>query len=52
MLGVILSILIIFFGIFLKITQIPSLQSSKKMSWLFIALGIFSLAGKIVLHYI
>jgi len=49
MFGLALSALILVFGIFLKITNNPGFASSKRFSWLFIALGIITLIGKIII---
>ncbi|WP_312421477.1 hypothetical protein [Epilithonimonas sp.] len=51
MFGLALSILILVFGIFLRITDNRGFASSKRFSWLFIALGIITLIGKIVILY-
>ncbi len=49
MIGLALSIFILIFGIFLKTTNNPGFASSKRFSWLFIALGIITLVGKIII---
>lgn len=51
MFGIILSIAIFIFGIFLKTTNNPGFASSKKFSWLFIAIGAVTLIGKLVIMY-
>ena len=52
MIGIILSIGIIIFGLFLKTTKNPDFQNSKKFSWLFLILGIITLVGKLTLLYL
>ncbi len=51
MIGIILAILILVFGIFLKTTKDPKLSTSKKYSWMFIIVGIISLIGKLLIMY-
>lgn len=51
MVGIILALGILFFGIFLKTTTNPGFASSKKFSWMFIAIGIFTLIGKLFIMY-
>lgn len=51
MIGIILAIAILIFGIFLKSTNDPKLESFKKFSWMFIIIGILTLAGKLVIMY-
>ena len=51
MFQVILSVVFIVFGIFLKNTTNPGFQSSKRMSIFLILLGIFSLIGSILLLF-
>ncbi|SFI15225.1 hypothetical protein [Halpernia frigidisoli] len=52
MFGIILAVVILIFGIFLKITKEPEFQNSKKFAWLFILLGIITLAGKLTLLFL
>ena len=51
MFQIFLGLLILVFGIFLKITQDPGFAKSKKFSWMFIAIGILSIVGKLLLMY-
>ncbi|MGA9213054.1 hypothetical protein [Kaistella sp.] len=51
MFGIILSILIAIFGVFLKTTKDPGFAKSKKFAWLFIAIGVLSLVGKLIIMY-
>lgn len=46
-----LGVLLLIFGIFLKTTKYLGFAKSKKFSWLFIAIGILSLIGKLVIMY-
>lgn len=49
MFGLGLSIFILAFGIFLKVTKNPGFAPSKRFAWFFIILGILTTAGKIFL---
>jgi len=51
MIGIILAVFILIFGIFLKVTKDPKFASSKKYSWMFIIIGILTLVGKFVIMY-
>jgi len=51
MLGIILAIFILIFGIFLKVTKDPKLASSRKFSWMFILIGALSIIGKLLIMY-
>lgn len=51
MFQIFLGLLILVFGIFLKITKDSGFSKSKKFSWMFIAIGILSIVGKLVLMY-
>lgn len=51
MFGLALSILILIFGIFLRTTKNPGFASSKRFSWLFIIIGILTIAGKLIILY-
>lgn len=51
MIGLFLAIFILVFGVFLKTINNPGFASSKKFSWLFIAIGILTLIGKLVIMY-
>jgi hypothetical protein len=48
MLGIIVSALMLAFGIFLKMTKNPGFARNKKMAWIFIAIGAVSLIFKIL----
>lgn len=52
MLQIILPIVFIFFGIFLKNTNNPGFQRSRRFSTFFIVLGILTFTGGIVLMYL
>lgn len=49
MFGIILSAFILLFGIFLMFTKNTGFVQYKRFSWIFIVLGIITLAGKIVI---
>ena len=51
MFALVLAIIILGFGIFLKTTKDPGFASSKKMAWLLIGVGLISLLGKIIIMY-
>lgn len=51
MIGLIVAIVILIFGIFLRSTNNPKLESSKRFSWMFILIGILTLVGKLVIMY-
>ena len=51
MFGIILSIILLGFGVFLRATINPGFATSKKYGWVFIGLGILTLAGKIAILY-
>ena len=51
MFGLILSVAILAFGIFLRMTQNPGFARSKRMAWLLIATGIITLIGRIFIMY-
>ncbi len=51
MIGLIVAIAILIFGIFLRSTNDPKLESSKRFSWMFILIGILTLVGKLVIMY-
>ncbi|WP_226063274.1 hypothetical protein [Kaistella polysaccharea] len=51
MFQIFLGLLILIFGIFLKVTKDAGFAKSKKFSWIFIALGILSIIAKLVLYY-
>ncbi len=46
-----LGFLILLFGIFLKVTKDPGFAKSKRFSWMFIAIGLLSILGKLVILY-
>jgi len=52
MFGIIVSVLILTFGIFLKMTNVKDFQSSKRFSVMFIILGISALVAKFILMYL
>ncbi|MEN2434641.1 hypothetical protein AAH994_04430 [Weeksellaceae bacterium A-14] len=49
MFGIVWSVLIIGFGVFLKLTRNPGFATSKKFYWMFIILGLLTLTAKITL---
>lgn len=51
MFGIILSALILCFGIFLKVTNNPGFASSKRFAWMFIIVGLLSLIFKVYTQY-
>jgi hypothetical protein len=51
MFQLVLGLLILGFGIFLKVTKDPGFKKSKKFSWMFIAIGVLSIFGKLLLLY-
>ncbi len=51
MFQIFLALLIIIFGIFLKVTKDPGFAKTKKFSWIFIAVGALTLVGKLVIMY-
>lgn len=51
MFQLVLGLLILVFGIFLKVTKDPGFEKSKKFAWMFIAIGIISIIGKLVISY-
>ncbi len=48
MFGIILSVLMLTFGIFLKVTKNPGFTQNKKFAWVFIGIGLVSLIFKIL----
>lgn len=48
MFGIILSVLMLTFGIFLKVTKNPGFAQNKKFAWVFIVIGLVSLIFKIL----
>ncbi|WP_165602247.1 hypothetical protein [Chryseobacterium artocarpi] len=52
MLQIILPIVFLIFGFFLKKTTSPGFQSSKKFANMFIILGISTLVAKFILMYL
>jgi len=50
MFGILLSVFMLIFGIFLRFTKDPGFAGAKRFSWLFIALGILSIAGKLIIY--
>lgn len=51
MFGIALSAFMLVFGIFLRVSKNVGFARYKRFSWLFIALGIITLIGKIVILY-
>ena len=51
MFGILLSVFILLFGIFLKFTKDPGFAGAKRFSWLFIVLGLLTIAGKLIIIY-
>ncbi len=51
MFGIALSAFMLIFGVFLRFTKDPGFAGAKRFSWLFIALGILSIAGKLIILY-
>lgn len=51
MTGFALSAFMLVFGIFLKVTKNSSFAQYKKLSWLFIILGIITLVSRIIILY-
>ena len=51
MFQIFLGLIILAFGIFLKITKDPGFEKSKKFSWMFIAIGGLSIIAKLLLAY-
>ncbi|EJL72434.1 hypothetical protein PMI13_01926 [Chryseobacterium populi] len=52
MLQIVLPIIFIAFGVFLKKTTLRGFQSSKRFSTMFIILGISTLVAKFILMYL
>lgn len=52
MFGIILSILMTAFGVYLKLSKKPGFATSKKYAWLFIGLGLLTLIGRIANMYL
>ncbi|MDR6516818.1 hypothetical protein J2780_003427 [Chryseobacterium camelliae] len=52
MIQIILSVVFLGFGIFLKLTDHPGFRSSKRFSVLFIILGTLTLTAKLILIYL
>lgn len=46
-----LGLLILLFGVFFKITKDPGFSKSKKFAWMFIAIGLLSIIGKLFIIY-
>lgn len=51
MIQLFLGIVLLIFGIYLKFSKEAGFAKSKKFSWMFILIGVFSLIGKLVLIY-
>lgn len=52
MFGLLLSFAILVFGFYLRTTTNPGLQSSKKLAWVFIILGILTFIGKLTIMFL
>ncbi len=52
MIQIILSVVFLIFGVFLKVTRHPGFRSSKRFSVLFIILGMLTLTAKLILIYL
>ena len=52
MFGIILSLGLLFFGLFLKKTDNPGFKNSKRFAWYFIILGIITVVGKLTLFFL
>lgn len=48
MFGIILSALMLAFGIFLALTKDPGFARNKKFAWMFVAIGLIALVFKIL----
>lgn len=46
-----LGLLLLVFGIFLKLTNDPGFAKSRRFAWMFIAIGALSLLGKLIIMY-
>ena len=46
-----LGFLLLIFGVFLKTTKDEGFAKSKKFAWMFIGIGILSIAGQILIMY-
>jgi len=51
MFGILLSVFILLFGIFLKFTKDSGFANVKRFSWLFIVLGLLTVTGKLIILY-
>ena len=51
MFQIVLGILMVIFGVFLKVTKEPGFAKSKKFSWMFIAIGLLSIIAELVIMY-
>jgi len=51
MFGILLSVFMLIFGIFLRFTKDSGFAGAKRFSWLFIVLGLLSIAGKLIILY-
>ncbi|WP_154656927.1 hypothetical protein [Epilithonimonas tenax] len=51
MFGILLSAFMLIFGIFLRFTKDPGFAGAKRFSWLFIVLGLLTIAGKLIILY-
>ena len=51
MFQIVLGILMVIFGVFLKVTKEPGFAKSKRFSWMFIAIGLLSIIAELVITY-
>ncbi|SFC38497.1 hypothetical protein [Kaistella jeonii] len=51
MFQIFLGVLILIFGIFVKVTKDPGFAKSKRFSWMFIAIGLLSIITELVIMY-
>lgn len=51
MFQIVLGLLILVFGIFLKVTKDPGFSKTKKFWWMFVAIGILSTVGQVIIKY-
>jgi hypothetical protein len=51
MFQLVLGLLILLFGIFLKVTKDPGFAKSKKFSWMLMVIGILAILGELLIIY-
>ena len=49
MFQIFLGVLILIFGIFLKVTKDPGFAKSKRFAWIFVAVGLLSVIAKLII---